>query len=185
MKLLTSSLLLGASLAAAYGPGPEQIPLQDNTKIREQYAKIKSQPLEKLTGGVLEKLKHTAHEMTDDVRGAWEEVSRLFPESITQLGFPLPVKSHKRKPDSEWDHVVKGADIQSVWVENAKGEKEREIEGHLEPYTLRVKKNDPSKLGVDKVKQYSGYLDDEEEDKHLFYCKSRPRCVLAQVHSGS
>merc|ERR1711981_497706 len=28
---------------------------------------------------------------------------------------------------------------------------------------------DPSKLGVDTVKQYSGYLDDEEEDKHLFY----------------
>jgi cathepsin A (carboxypeptidase C) len=26
-------------------------------------------------------------------------------------------------------------------------------------------------LGVDKVKQYSGYLDDEEEDKHLFYCE--------------
>ena len=25
--------------------------------------------------------------------------------------------------------------------------------------------------GVDKVKQYSGYLDDDEEDKHLFYCE--------------
>jgi len=31
------------------------------------------------------------------------------------------------------------------------------------------KKVDPSKLGVDTVKQYSGYLDDEKNDKHLFY----------------
>jgi hypothetical protein len=34
-----------------------------------------------------------------------------------------------------------------------------------------VKAVDPSKLGVDPgVKQYSGYLDDNENDKHLFYC---------------
>jgi cathepsin A (carboxypeptidase C) len=41
----------------------------------------------------------------------------------------------------------------------------------LEQYNLRGKKVDPSKLGVDTVKQYSGYLDDEANDKHLFYCK--------------
>ena len=30
---------------------------------------------------------------------------------------------------------------------------------------------DPSSLGVDPdVKQMSGYLDDNENDKHLFYC---------------
>jgi len=59
----------------------------------------------------------------------------------------------------------------SVWVENANGEKERAIDGKLENYSLRAKKVDPSKLGVDTVKQYSGYLDDEKNDKHLFYCK--------------
>jgi cathepsin A (carboxypeptidase C) len=59
----------------------------------------------------------------------------------------------------------------SVWVENANGEKERAIDGKLENYNLRAKKVDPSKLGVDTVKQYSGYLDDEKNDKHLFYCK--------------
>jgi cathepsin A (carboxypeptidase C) len=59
----------------------------------------------------------------------------------------------------------------SVWVENSKtGEKEREIDGKLDTYDLRVKKVDPSKLGVDTVKQYSGYLDDDANDKHLFYC---------------
>ena len=58
----------------------------------------------------------------------------------------------------------------SVWVENANGGKERAIDGKLEEYNLRTKKVDPSKLGVDTVKQYSGYLDDEKNDKHLFYC---------------
>ncbi|PHH91392.1 hypothetical protein CDD83_647 [Cordyceps sp. RAO-2017] len=33
----------------------------------------------------------------------------------------------------------------------------------------RVRQFDPSKLGVDTVKQMSGYLDDDEQDKHLFY----------------
>jgi len=60
----------------------------------------------------------------------------------------------------------------SVWIENANGEKERAIDGKLEAYNLRTKNVDPSKLGVDTVKQYSGYLDDEQNDKHLFYCKT-------------
>ncbi|KAM4061959.1 serine carboxypeptidase [Hirsutella rhossiliensis] len=33
----------------------------------------------------------------------------------------------------------------------------------------RAKTVDTSPLGVDKVKQFSGYLDDEGQDKHLFY----------------
>ncbi|QLG71960.1 hypothetical protein HG535_0C03120 [Zygotorulaspora mrakii] len=35
-------------------------------------------------------------------------------------------------------------------------------------YSLRIKKVDPSKLGLDTVKQWSGYLD-YEESKHFFY----------------
>ena len=86
--------------------------------------------------------------------------------------FFAPPKKPHRKPDSHWDYVMKGADVQSVWVENEKGEKEREIDGKLEDFTLRAKKVDPSVLGVDPdVKQFSGYLDDDENDKHLFYCE--------------
>jgi cathepsin A (carboxypeptidase C) len=66
--------------------------------------------------------------------------------------------------------------FRSVWIENANGEKERAIDGKLEAYNLRTKKVDPSKLGVDTVKQYSGYLDDEQNDKHLFYCKTINFC---------
>lgn len=76
---------------------------------------------------------------------------------------------------------MKGEDIQKVWVTNSKGEKERDIEGKLSNYNLRTKKVDPEALGVDTVKQYSGYLDDEEEDKHLFYCRYQNR----HLRSGS
>ena len=86
--------------------------------------------------------------------------------------FPSPKAPKHPTPDSEWDHVVRGADIQNRFTVNASGKKEREIDGHLENYNLRVKKVDPSALNVDTVKQYSGYLDSEEDDKHLFYCRS-------------
>jgi cathepsin A (carboxypeptidase C) len=70
--------------------------------------------------------------------------------------------------------------VQSVWVTGAGGTKEREIDGKLEAYDLRVKKVDPSVLGVDPdVKQYSGYLDDNENDKHLFYCESNTTNLLS------
>ena len=104
-------------------------------------------------------------------RAIWDEVAMMYPEQMDKAAFFSNPKPHTRKHDSEWDYVVKGADIQSVWVENADGEKEREIDGKLENYSLRAKHVDPSVLGVDKVKQYSGYLDDDEEDKHLFYCE--------------
>lgn len=79
--------------------------------------------------------------------------------------FVTKPKPNNRKADSTWDYVVKGADVQSVWVENALGQKERKVDGALNQFNLRAKKVDPSKLGIDTVKQYSGYLDDEEEDK--------------------
>ena len=73
-----------------------------------------------------------------------------------------------RRPDSFWDHIVKGADVQA---ESKKPGAHKRLEGQLANYQLRVRQNDPATLGVDKVKQLSGYLDDEEADKHLFYCR--------------
>lgn len=93
----------------------------------------------------------------------------MFPDSFKNLALFSSPKEHVRKPDSSWDYVLKGSDVQKSWLKNKNGEMEREVDGKLEPYNLRTKKVDPSKLGVDKVKQYSGYLDDEENDKHLFY----------------
>ena len=72
-----------------------------------------------------------------------------------------PLRKIFRKSDSEWNHVVRGAEVK----------RSTSYSGELESYDLRVKNVDPSKLGVDKVKQMSGYLDDNDNDKHLFYCK--------------
>ena len=95
----------------------------------------------------------------------------MYPGDMDEARFFSTPKAHHRRPDNHWDHILRGADVQSVWVENEKGEKERDVDGRLNAYDLRAKAVDPGVLGVDpKVKQYSGYLDDIENDKHLFYC---------------
>ena len=112
--------------------------------------------------------------VTADAKGAWDEVSMLMPEAVDafkKAALNNKPKPATRRPDHEWDHIVKGADVQKMGVNGVEGS-QRMVGGKLENFNLRAKKVDPSKLGVDDVKQYSGYLDDEEEDKHLFYCKS-------------
>ena len=158
MKVLASSLLVGVAAAAV---SQQQHVLQQPKQVSEAL----SRPFHRLQSPL--------ETLSSEVRAVWDEVAGLFPEAMAKGSvFSLP-KKHTRRPESTWDHVIKGADIQSVWVENADGEQEREIDGKLENYNLRAKKVDPSGLGVDPgVKQYSGYLDDEEHDKHLFYCRS-------------
>ena len=173
MRLLVPSLALGATAVAAVQP--LQQPLG---QFEEPLGQVKQHPLSELlkdkaheyTKDPLEKIKSTLHDLSDEALQAWEEVAKLFPEQMSKLEALSHPKPHTRKVDSHWDHIVRGADIQSVWVENADGQKERDIEGNLEDFSMRIKKVDPSALGIDPdVKQYSGYLDDDKEDKHLFY----------------
>ena len=159
MRVLTSSLLMGAATAAVF-PQQQVFQAPSAKKLSESWTKP------------LHNLKESLGSLSSEARAAWDEVSLMFPKQMSQANFLSHPKKHTRRPDSHWDHIIKGADIQSVWVENTNGEKEREVDGRLEAYNLRSKKVDPSKLGVDPyVKQYSGYLDDEENDKHLFYCE--------------
>ncbi|CAI6089311.1 hypothetical protein V2G26_005892 [Clonostachys chloroleuca] len=72
------------------------------------------------------------------------------------------------KSDDAWDHVVKGSDL-AVSEESATVSSVDKSSFHISNFKLRAKKLDPSKLGIDTVKQYSGYLDNNEQDKHLFY----------------
>lgn len=158
MKVAATALLLGAATSAvAY----EQ---QQVLQMPKGASELWSKPLHNLE----ESLKT----LTGEARALWDEIAMMFPESFEKASFFSSPKPHTRKADSEWDHVTKGAEVQSVWVKNADGAKEREVGGKLENYNLRTKSVDPSALGIDKVKQYSGYLDDEENDKHLFYCRS-------------
>lgn len=156
MKVLTSSLLIGAATAAS--------PFQHVLQLPKQLSDASTNPIQNLQ----ESLKS----LSAEVRAVWDEVAGMYPEDMEKAtSLPRP-KKHTRRPDSHWDYVIKGADIQSVWMENESGGKEREIDGDLEAYNLRARKVDPSRLGIDPgVRQYSGYLDDEENDKHLFYCK--------------
>jgi len=155
MKVATSALLFGAASASIL---PQQI-----LKAPQQVSEAWSKPIQDFQNGL--------KSLTGEARKVWDEVTLMFPEAMDHANLLSLPKSHVRKHDGEWDHIMKGADVQSVWTTNAQGQKEREIEGKLENYSLRTKKVDPSSLGVDKVKQYSGYLDDDESDKHLFYCE--------------
>ncbi|KAK8190496.1 carboxypeptidase Y-like protein A [Phyllosticta capitalensis] len=161
MKVATSALLVGAATTAL--ADQQQIfkipkPVQDAS---EAVTKAWEKPLHNLEDAL--------KTMTAEARQVWDEVAMMFPDAMEKANFFSSPKPHTRKHDSEWDHVIKGADVQSVWVENSKGEKERDVDGRLDAYSLRTKKVDPKSLGVDTVKQYSGYLDDDEDDKHLFY----------------
>ena len=162
MKAFATALLIGAAAAAV----PEQHPMQLPKFIPQEAEHAWSHPLNNL--------KNALGSLTSEARAIWDEVALMYPEQMEAASFFSFPKKHKRRQDHEWDYHVKGADIQSIWVNNEQGEKEREVDGKIGTYDLRVKKVDPSALGVDPgVKQYSGYLDDNENDKHLFYCKPK------------
>ncbi|KAF7714553.1 Carboxypeptidase [Penicillium ucsense] len=185
MRLLPATLLVGAASAAApplqqvMGAHREHVEdlAKQGSNIVEDWAKMGSNVLEDWAkkgadaiSEPLEKLKNEFSSLSDEARGLWEEVAHQFPNTMDHAPMLSLPKKHTRRPDSHWDHVVRGKDVQNIWVSGADGQKEREISGKLESYDLRVKKVDPSALGVDPhVKQYSGYLDDNENDKHLFY----------------
>lgn len=172
MRVLPATLLVGAATAAA--PPLQQVmgihreQLEDVVKQGHDAFKASSNILSK----PFQQLQDNLKTLSDEARGYWEEVSNYFPHGMDHAPMLSLPKKHTRRPDSHWDHVVSGAEVQSMWVTGADGTKQREIDGKLEAYDLRVKKVDPSSLGVDPdVKQYSGYLDDNENDKHLFYCE--------------
>lgn len=157
MKTLILSLLVGACVASI----EQQVPLQ----VQEP------QQLPDPWTNPLKTFKNSLKSLTKETRAVWDEVSMMYPGAMDQASFFSTPKKHNRRPDSHWDHIIRGADVQSVWVENENGEQERDIDGKLNAYDLRAKNVNPGSLGVDpKVKQYSGYLDDNENDKHLFYC---------------
>lgn len=159
MKALTPVIFASAALAAV----PAQQPLAALPKSFPAEAKD-------LFSSQLSHLKDALKGLTHEAAAVWDEVAALYPADMSAASFFSLPKKHTRRPDSHWDHIVRGEDIQKVWVENANGEQEREIHGKLDTYDLRVKSVDPSALDVDPgVKQYSGYLDDNENDKHLFY----------------
>lgn len=171
MRLTTSALVLGAASTA--------VGFQDQKVLGDDSSK----PVIDVEQGSafdfdawIKPLENAFGEISSEAKATWDELSMLAPGAFDSfkksvLDNKYKPKPNNRKPDSAWDHVVKGADVQALWVEGEDGESHRQVGGKLENFNLRAKKVDPASLGVDKVKQYSGYLDDEEQDKHLFYCR--------------
>lgn len=168
MKLITSALIVGAASAAV---APQQ----------HQQQVIKDTPKNVLKDAIDNAFIDHAHSQADSLFGSvkdeaaslWDEVAREFPEAMSKVTFTSPPKAHRRRADHEWDFITRGTELQGVRVEASTGEERPALDGKLDTYHLRTKKVDPGVLGVDPgVKQYSGYLDDDENDKHLFYCSS-------------
>lgn len=85
--------------------------------------------------------------LSSDVKSTWSEMSLKFPTTVANLQFlSKPLKHTKHK---NWDFVSTTAELPN--------------------YALRGKQPDPKKLGIDTVKQYTGYLDVVDQDKHFFY----------------
>ena len=167
MKVFTSSILI-AGCATAFSP-IQQV-LKTPQHAQEAWPKT------------FHDLQKSLKSLNGEARAIWDEVATMFPEAMDKANLFSPPKKHARKPDTKWDFITKGADVQGVWVKGNDGTSEREIDGKLENYNMRSKAVNPGALGVDPgVKQISGYLDDEENDKHLFYCGTclSPVCSTA------
>lgn len=164
MRLTTSALALGAASSA--------LGFQDQ-KVLNGGAGNTILDSDSGVEGWASSLEHLFGKITADAKSAWDEVSMLVPDAVEafkQEALGTKPKPATRRPDHEWDHIVRGEDVKKMGVNGVEGS-QRMVGGKLENFNLRAKRVDPSVLGVDTVKQYSGYLDDEEEDKHLFYCE--------------
>ncbi|ROV98189.1 hypothetical protein VSDG_04413 [Cytospora chrysosperma] len=161
MRIATSALLVGAASA---------VNLQKDAQHVLDGVAGKAQDVTSSWADKIKDYEAAFGAMTTEAKAVFDEISLLIPNAFDSLPPLTKPKKHARKPDSKWDFITKGAEVQNLWTEaSAESESHRVVGGDLESYNLRTKAVDPSKLGVDTVKQYSGYLDDEANDKHLFY----------------
>ncbi|KAL2886377.1 Carboxypeptidase Y -like protein A [Ceratocystis lukuohia] len=122
---------------------------------------------------IWDSLQESISEAGSEAKALWDEISMIAPEAVqafksAQAAQAKASKKVNRKPDSAWDYVVKGNHVQNLMAQTD-GKNHAKIDGDIGSYSLRAKSVNPKKLGIDSVKQYSGYLDDDENDKHLFY----------------
>ncbi|KAL7272451.1 hypothetical protein RUND412_004738 [Rhizina undulata] len=155
MKLTVAALFPLALGVSAFFPNLEQQSLDDER-------------IPAFLSAALNQFKQTdgASSLAPETIEAWTEISKSFPEDTVSAlqaiqGVSKPKKGVSKIPSSEWDHIVVGEDVMSTLS--------TKIDGHekLKGTKLRIKK--PGNLGIDSgVKQYSGYLD-IDDDKHFFF----------------
>lgn len=152
MKLTTVVTLLAAEAAATpiLGELADQQPLKAGWNALKDTLKQGTAKAETLLDKAAKFSGESLSAVDAETKAIWAEMELLYPNSISQMEFETKPKAKiQKRPADYWDYTVNTAKV--------------------EGYELRVKKTDPKSLGVDSVKQYSGYLDDLEDDKHFFY----------------
>ncbi|RLV92904.1 Carboxypeptidase Y [Spathaspora sp. JA1] len=89
----------------------------------------------------------TTQAIPEETKKLWTEMVLKFPDTVSKLSFQGPPAKKLREVSSNFIHVLDKA---------------------FPDHGLRIKST-PESLGIDTVKQYSGYLDVKDEDKHFFY----------------
>lgn len=159
MRLNNLSLLLAGALA--YSSAATAVPDQRN-QFKFEIPKGKAlidQTVTQLLSKIASEVGETLNDIPLEAFDAWTEVITSFPKSVGELTLETTrqlAKSMTSKVKETTDRLTPTQEWLYV-VENEK----------LPQYSLRVKA--PEKLGIDTVKQYSGYLDVKDEDKHFFY----------------
>ncbi|OBA21648.1 hypothetical protein METBIDRAFT_32129 [Metschnikowia bicuspidata var. bicuspidata NRRL YB-4993] len=144
-----AAVLPGFSLAS--GAGKTQQVLANNWgHVSAQYADIMA-TLDEKKGDVYSRLAQYFSEPDSNVPQAivnmWQDIFLEFPKQVSQLAFKSQAKKSSKNLASFDFHVS---------------------DARFPNHQLRVKST-PEDLGIDSVKQYTGYLDVEDEDKHFFY----------------
>ncbi|KAK6460884.1 carboxypeptidase Y precursor [Scheffersomyces coipomensis] len=150
--LLATASILGASNALSLSlpsfANPQQLlNLDYGNAFHSQVDRLSESVMNgNVLGAIAKFLNEPLESIPAETKQIWADLMLDFPQSIASLNFKTPGKKASKKADFDF-HVT-----------------DQKFPGHK----LRVKST-PESLGVDTVKQYSGYLDVEEEDKHFFY----------------
>lgn len=87
-------------------------------------------------------------EIPKNTKQIWLEMMLQFPDTVGKMNFKTNPKTVTPKSSDMFDFHVEDTKVPN--------------------HKLRVKST-PKDLGIDDVKQYTGYLDVKDEDKHFFY----------------
>ena len=136
--------------AGARFENTQQVLINNWDHVSSQYSQI-VEALDLKKGDVLAKLTQYFSEpfggIPQDAVKLWQDMFLEFPKQVSQLSFKTPAKK-ANKNLANFDFHVSDTKFPN--------------------HKLRVKST-PEDLGIDFVKQYTGYLDVEDEDKHFFY----------------
>lgn len=123
----------------------------DFDRLSAQYSHV-SQHLDfshsNIVDTIAKYLKEPAEVISDETRSLWSEMFTQYPDAVANMKFGSIIKKIRNKHQVNFDYHV--SDIK------------------LPNHKLRAKAT-PGDLGVDDVKQYTGYLDIADENKHFFY----------------